>query len=77
MYPYNSNMYFKRLEVKGVILLVDYEKFKELVFKKTGLNLSFYKERQMKRRIDSLIKRNNFNDYGEYFNERSEERRVG
>ncbi len=47
--------------------MVDYEKFKELIFKKTGLNLSCYKERQMKRRIDSLIKRNKFNGYEDYF----------
>ncbi|WIF94712.1 CheR family methyltransferase [Caminicella sporogenes] len=45
-----------------------YEKFKELIYKKTGINLSFYKERQMKRRIESLIKRNNYNSYEEYYN---------
>ncbi len=56
--------------------MVDYERFKELVFKKTGLNLSFYKERQMKRRIDSLIKRNNFNDYGDYFNEIEKDKKL-
>ncbi|MFZ5965788.1 MAG: CheR family methyltransferase [Bacillota bacterium] len=47
--------------------MIDYEKFKELVHKKTGINLSCYKERQMKRRIDSLIKRNNFHNYEDYF----------
>ena len=35
----------------------DYENFKVKVHKLTGLDLSGYKERQMKRRIDSLIKR--------------------
>lgn len=45
----------------------NYEKFKELVFKKTGINLSCYKEKQMKRRIDSLIKRNNYHSYDDYF----------
>lgn len=45
----------------------NYEKFKEQIFNKTGINLSCYKERQMKRRIDSLIKRNNFDTYDDYF----------
>lgn len=44
-----------------------YEIFKEKVYKKTGINLSSYKERQMKRRIDSLITRNNFTSYDSYF----------
>mgnify|MGYP001097022749 CR=1 FL=1 len=33
----------------------DYEKFKEKVYQLTKIDLSSYKERQMKRRIDSLI----------------------
>ncbi|QEK12179.1 protein-glutamate O-methyltransferase CheR [Crassaminicella thermophila] len=45
----------------------NYEKFKEKIYKKTGINLSYYKERQMKRRIDSLIKRNNFINYEDYY----------
>lgn len=44
-----------------------YEKFKSQVLKKTGLDLSLYKERQMKRRIESLIKRHNINDFDSYF----------
>lgn len=44
-----------------------YEKFKGQVHKKTGLDLSLYKERQMKRRIESLIKRHNINDFDSYF----------
>jgi len=44
-----------------------YEKFKELVLKKTGIDLSCYKERQMKRRIESLITRNNYNSFYDYF----------
>ncbi|HHY90225.1 MAG TPA: protein-glutamate O-methyltransferase CheR [Clostridiales bacterium] len=46
-----------------------YEKFKEQILKKTGIDLSAYKERQMKRRIDSLIQRNKFNSYEEFFQE--------
>lgn len=47
-------------------MLVDYEGFKQKVLKLTGIDLSSYKERQMRRRIDSLIRRNNYDDYDEY-----------
>ncbi len=45
---------------------MDYELFKEEVFKITKINLSLYKEKQMKRRIDALIKKNNFDNYSSY-----------
>ena len=45
---------------------MDYEGFKEEIYKLTTINLSFYKEKQMKRRIDSLIKKNNYEEYNEY-----------
>jgi chemotaxis protein methyltransferase CheR len=48
-------------------MLTDYEGFKSKIFKLTGIDLSSYKERQMKRRIDSLITRNNYDDYDEYY----------
>lgn len=48
-------------------MLIDYEGFKQKVFKLTSIDLSSYKERQMRRRIESLIKRNNYDDYDEYF----------
>lgn len=48
-------------------MLIDYEGFKEKIFKLTGIDLSSYKERQMRRRIDSLIRRNNYDDYDEYY----------
>ncbi|AKL95396.1 chemotaxis protein methyltransferase CheR [Clostridium aceticum] len=44
-----------------------YSIFKDKIYKKIGINLSSYKERQMKRRIESLISRNNFNSYEKYF----------
>ena len=43
-----------------------YEQFKKSIFQITGLNLTSYKERQMKRRIESLIKRNNFDNFADY-----------
>lgn len=36
----------------------DYESFKQNIYKLTNINLSLYKERQMKRRIESLMQRN-------------------
>lgn len=45
---------------------MDYEGFKEEIFKMTKINLSLYKEKQMKRRIDALIRKNNINTYKEY-----------
>lgn len=53
-----------------------YEKFKEKVYKKIGINLSFYKERQMKRRIDSLIRRNNFTNYEDYYAAINKDRKL-
>jgi chemotaxis protein methyltransferase CheR len=35
----------------------NYEDFKDAVFKLSSIDLDAYKERQMKRRIDSLIKK--------------------
>lgn len=43
-----------------------YELFKEKVFQLTKINLSAYKERQMKRRIDSLITKHKITSYTEY-----------
>ncbi|MDO4799874.1 MAG: protein-glutamate O-methyltransferase CheR [Bacillota bacterium] len=44
-----------------------YEKFKSRILLKTGLDLNLYKERQMKRRIESLISRQNIAGYEEYY----------
>lgn len=46
----------------------DYEKFKKDVFNLTKIDLNSYKERQMKRRIDTLIMRYKINFYDEYIN---------
>ncbi|MDR5658366.1 protein-glutamate O-methyltransferase CheR [Serpentinicella sp. ANB-PHB4] len=45
-----------------------YNTFKEKIHKKTGIDLSCYKERQMKRRIESLMQRNEYTSYDLYFN---------
>ena len=45
---------------------MDYEQFKSQVYKLTKIDLSSYKEKQMKRRIDSLISRHKYTSYDEY-----------
>lgn len=47
-------------------MLDTYEQFTQTIFHLTGINLASYKERQMKRRIDSLILKRNFTDYDSY-----------
>lgn len=43
-----------------------YELFKEKVFQMTKIDLNSYKERQMKRRIDSLITKHKYTSYMDY-----------
>lgn len=45
---------------------MDYEGFKSDVYKISGIDLSAYKEKQMKRRIDALIKKNGYEKYEDY-----------
>lgn len=45
---------------------MDYESFKKEILLLTGIDLNFYKERQMKRRIDSLIKKHAHDSYSSY-----------
>ncbi|MCX7709616.1 MAG: protein-glutamate O-methyltransferase CheR [Clostridia bacterium] len=45
---------------------MDYEGFKKEIFALTNIDLNSYKEKQMKRRIDSLIAKNNFVGYDPY-----------
>ncbi|MDA3846429.1 MAG: protein-glutamate O-methyltransferase CheR [Vallitaleaceae bacterium] len=47
-------------------MIADYEAFKEVIFKISGIDLNAYKERQMKRRIDSLIRKNGYKGYDDY-----------
>ncbi|MFA6308161.1 MAG: protein-glutamate O-methyltransferase CheR [Clostridia bacterium] len=46
---------------------MDYTNFKNKIDKLTGINLDSYKERQMKRRIESLIRKNNYQNFDDYF----------
>ncbi|ABR48775.1 Protein-glutamate O-methyltransferase [Alkaliphilus metalliredigens QYMF] len=53
-----------------------YQLFITKVYKKTGIDLSSYKERQMKRRIESLITRNNFPTYDLYYNAINQDKKL-
>ncbi len=44
-----------------------YESFKKQVYSLIGVDLSSYKEKQMKRRIESLLTRNKYKDFDDYF----------
>ncbi|HAE92738.1 MAG TPA: chemotaxis protein CheR [Tissierella sp.] len=44
-----------------------YEAFKKNVNELINIDLNYYKEKQMKRRISSLLSRNNFKDFDDYF----------
>ena len=46
--------------------LFDYEQFKAEVFELTRIDLNCYKEKQMKRRIDTLIAKNGITGYAPY-----------
>ncbi|MFA9465751.1 MAG: protein-glutamate O-methyltransferase CheR [Velocimicrobium sp.] len=47
-------------------MTLDYEGFKSEVFRLTKIDLSAYKERQMKRRIDALIGKHSVKNYNDY-----------
>lgn len=44
-----------------------YERFKVNINKLINIDLNYYKEKQMKRRIESLLNRNNFKDFDDYY----------
>lgn len=46
--------------------LYDYEQFKKAVYELTHIDLNSYKEKQMKRRIDTLITKNGIDGYAPY-----------
>lgn len=52
---------------------MDYEGFKKGVFELSGINLDFYKERQMQRRICSLMRKNAYDDFKDYLHALAED----
>lgn len=54
----------------------DYESFKKQIYDLTTIDLNSYKERQMKRRIDTLITRNKYTDYDSYVRALKSDRKL-
>lgn len=63
-------------QIQGGIIMGDYEKFKTKVFQLTKIDLSCYKEKQMKRRIDSLISKRKMKSYDEYITAISKDKEL-
>jgi len=57
-------------------MIKDYEQFKEEIYKISSIDLSAYKERQMKRRLDSLIKKHGFVGYDDYVKALKEKKEI-
>ena len=47
-------------------MFTGYEEFKKDIFALTKIDLNAYKEKQMKRRIDTLITKNSISNYKDY-----------
>ena len=65
----NCNSPFKKMgnaSEWGIDMTDSYEMFKKKVYEITKIDLNAYKERQMKRRIDSLISKHNITSYATY-----------
>lgn len=47
---------------------IDYQQFVQNLQRKTGINLSYYKENQMRRRLTSLIEKKGFSNFNDFYN---------
>jgi chemotaxis protein methyltransferase CheR len=47
--------------------MTDYEEFKKAFYKQSGIDLNLYKEKQMKRRITSLVEKNGHSGFMSFF----------
>jgi len=47
--------------------LFDYEEFKKAFYEHSGIDLNLYKEKQMKRRLTSLVERNGYSTFMDFF----------
>ncbi|MCR4908305.1 MAG: protein-glutamate O-methyltransferase CheR [Lachnospiraceae bacterium] len=54
----------------------DYEEFKKSVFSLTKIDLNAYKEKQMRRRIDSLVEKHEMKDYRSYMSALRTDREI-
>jgi chemotaxis protein methyltransferase CheR len=54
----------------------DYEVFKKSIYEKTGIDLSLYKEAQMKRRLIALRDKRSFGSFSDYYQSLSKEKAL-
>ena len=54
----------------------DYELFIKKIKQKTGIDLSLYKEAQMKRRLTSLYEKRGFSSFSDFYNGLSKENEL-
>lgn len=54
----------------------DYEKFIQNIKRKTGIDLSLYKEAQMKRRLTSLYEKKGYKNFEEYFHQMTSNQKL-
>lgn len=57
-------------------MVYDYEYFKKEIFALTSIDLNSYKEKQMKRRIDTLIAKNKIDGYDKYVHALKTDKRL-
>lgn len=62
--------------LRGMLMAYDYEYFKKEILKIASIDLNCYKERQMKRRIDTLIRNKELSGYDKYILEMKNDSRV-
>lgn len=47
--------------------MMNYEEFKQIFYKHSNIDLNLYKEKQMKRRLTSLVERNGFSNFMDFY----------
>jgi len=63
-------------EERGILMVYDYEYFKKEVFALTKIDLNAYKEKQMKRRIDTLIAKHKVTGYDKFVGKLRDDKAV-
>ena len=56
--------------------IVNYEQFTEKIYHKTGIDLSLYKETQMKRRLTSFYEKHNLHSFSELYRAINEDQKL-
>lgn len=68
--------YYMRRNRRAVMIDQDYEHFIKNIKSKTGIDLSLYKEAQMKRRLTSLYEKRGFSNFTEFYSGLNNQREL-